>query len=99
MNKHLLVLPLIFSADLVPPPDPPKPGESAYKIYLHHFSKFESSRDLGDYELACSELRTAFNILTFQFSQIMQHKPYFRWVQTRKELKNMLAGGCTPYGD
>ena len=63
-----------------------------------HFGNFESSRDLGDYELACSELRLAFNILTFQFSQIRQHKPYFRWVQTKKEIKDMLAGGCTPTG-
>ena len=99
MKKHLIVLPLIFSAVLVPSPDPFKSGESAYKIYLHHFGNFESSRDLGDYELACSELRLAFNILTFQLSQIRQHKPYFRWVQTKKKIKDTLAGGCTPYGD
>ena len=99
MKKHLLVLPLIFSVVLVPPPDPFKSGESAYEMYLHHFDNFESSVDVGDYELACSELRLAFNILTFQFSQIREHKPYLHWVQTKKELKEMIAGGCTPYGD
>ena len=99
MKKHLLVLPLIFSVVLVPPPDPFKSGESAYEMYLHHFDNFESSVDVGDYELACSELRLAFNILTFQFSQIREHKPNFSWVQTNMEVKDMIAGGCTPYGD
>ena len=99
MTKLLVVLPLIFSVVLAPPPDPFKSGESAYKMYLHHFDNFESSVDVGDYELACSELRLAFNILTFNLSQIREHKPNFSWVQTKMEVKDMIAGGCTPYGD
>ena len=83
MNKHLLVLPLIFSAVLVPRQILLNPASLLTRCIC--ITSAPSSEILG-LSTGCSELRLAFNILTFQPAKFGSTN-LFSWVRTKKETK------------
>ena len=97
MRKLLLLL-LIFSAEA-------KAGSETFAFVEHALPKYQKSLEnfsksgkLEDYKMACTELRMASTVLNNKLNQLKSRKPQHNWHETKKTVKEIIQGGCEPYG-
>ena len=97
MRKLLLLL-LIFTAEATARSETFAFVEHALPKYQHSLESFSKSGKLEDYKMACTELRMASILLKNKLNQLKSRKPQHNWLQTKKTVKEIIQGGCEPYG-
>lgn len=97
MRKLLLLL-LIFPSKVTAEPKTFAFVEHALPKYQHSLERFSKFGELEDYKMACTELRMASTVLKNKLNQLKSNNPQHNWLQTKKTIKEVIQGGCEPYG-
>ena len=88
---NLLTLPLAAS-------DAPEKAENAVYRYQLHLDNFLSQGKLHNYRMACLELRMASTSINNELNKLQLNSTSYRAFLIRDKIKDILAGGCKPYG-
>ena len=97
MRKLFLLL-LIFPAEAMAESEIFGFAEHAVQKYQHSLESFSKLGKPEDYKMACTELRMASTVLKNKLNQLESNNPQHNWLQTKKTIKEVLQGGCEPYG-
>ena len=73
-------------------------AKNAIHRYRTHLAEFSRTGEVGKYKMACLELRMASTTLYDKLNKLQAYPSSLKSLPAKDTIKNILAGGCKPYG-
>ena len=98
MRPPLLVLLLNLPTLPLAASEASETAEEAMRRYHIHLEEFSRTGKLSNYKMACLELRMASTSLKNKSNKLQADSSKPKFYLAKDKIKNILAGGCKPYG-